>query len=94
MPCLLVSLGRFLVVRRRQRLVSMGSQRRRTREGTKDDLAAVRHVEEAVLGAVLVVDGAHEDSGHREGAVDGDEVDDGLLGRKVDALADDVHGLP
>jgi len=51
----------------------------------------LRDVEEAVLVLVLFVDGGHERSGWREDLVHEDE--DGLLGRKLDALADHVDEL-
>ena len=51
----------------------------------------VRDVEEAVLVLVLLVDGGHERSGRGEDLVNEDE--DGLLGRKLDALADHVDEL-
>lgn len=40
---------------------------------------------------MLLVDGGHERSGRRQDLVDEDE--DGLLGRKLDALADHVDEL-
>lgn len=51
----------------------------------------LRDVEEAVLVLVLLVDGGHERSGRGEDLVNEDE--DGLLGRKLDALADHVDEL-
>lgn len=60
---------------------------------SKSDTLGVclRDVEEAVLVLVLLVDGGHEGSSRREDLVDEDE--DGLLGRKLDALADHVDEL-
>lgn len=52
---------------------------------------SLRDVEEAVLVLVLLVDGGHERCGRRQDLVDEDE--DGLLGRQLDALADDVDEL-
>lgn len=40
---------------------------------------------------MLLVDGGHERGGRRQDLVDEDE--DGLLGRELDALADDVDEL-
>lgn len=54
-------------------------------------LARVADVEEAVLVLVLLVDGAHQCCRGGQDLVDEDE--DGLLGRELDALADDVDEL-
>ena len=51
----------------------------------------VRDIKESVLILVLFVNGAHERRGRRQNLVDEDE--DGLLGRKLDALADDIDEL-
>lgn len=51
----------------------------------------VRDIEEAVLVLVLFVDAAHESGGRWQYLVDEDE--DGLLGRKLDALANYVDEL-
>jgi hypothetical protein len=54
-------------------------------------LAGVGDIEEAVLVLVLFVDAAHQGSCRGENLVDEDE--DGLLGRQLDSLADDVDKL-
>lgn len=54
-------------------------------------LAGVRDVQEAILVLVLFVDGRHECCCGRENLIDKDE--DGLLGCKLDTLADDVDEL-
>ena len=54
-------------------------------------LARVGHVEEAVLVLVLFVDGAHQSSSRGKLLIHEDE--DGLLGRKLNSLADDVDEL-
>ena len=59
---------------------------------TKYVFAGVRHVKEAVIRAVLVVDSLQSGHGGRKRAR-GDEQEDGLLGRELDALADHVHEL-
>ena len=51
----------------------------------------VRDVEESVLVLVLLVDAAHEGGGGWQDLVDEDE--DGLLRRKLNALADHVDEL-
>jgi len=51
----------------------------------------LRDVQEPVLILVLFVDRAHECSGGWQDLIDEDE--DGLLWRKLDALADDVDEL-
>lgn len=53
--------------------------------------ANVRDVEEAVLVLVLLVDARHEGGRGRQDLVDEDE--DGLFGRELDTLADDVDKL-
>lgn len=50
-----------------------------------------RNVKEAILVLVLLVDGGHERGSGRQDLVDEDE--DGLLRRKLDALADHVDEL-
>lgn len=54
-------------------------------------LGDLRNVKESILVLVLLVDGAHKRGSRREHLVDEDE--DGLLGRELDALANDVHEL-
>ena len=44
-----------------------------------------------ILVLVLLVDAAHQGGGRRQDLIDEDE--DGLLGRQLDALADDVDEL-
>lgn len=51
----------------------------------------VRDVEKAVLVLVLLVYRAHESSRGRQDLIDEDK--DGLLGRQLDALADNVDEL-
>ena len=51
----------------------------------------VRNVQEPILILVLFVDAAHEGGGRWENLIDEDE--DGLLWRKLDALADNIHEL-
>ena len=48
-------------------------------------------VKKPILVLVLLVDRAHQRSGRWQDLIDEDE--DGLLGRKLDALADDVDEL-
>lgn len=54
-------------------------------------LARVADVEESIVVLVLLVDRAHESRRGWKDLVDEDE--DGLLGGKLDALADDVDEL-
>jgi len=58
---------------------------------TEGVLAGVGDVEEPILVLVLLVDAAHQSGGWRQHLVDEDE--DGLLGRKLDPLPDDVDEL-
>lgn len=51
----------------------------------------VRDVEESVLVLVLLVNAAHKSGSRWQNLVDEDE--DGLLGRKLDTLADNVDKL-
>lgn len=55
------------------------------------DRQDVRDVEESVLVLVLLVDAAHKSGRRWQNLVDKDE--DGLLGRKLDTLADNVDEL-
>ena len=54
--------------------------------------ANIRDIQEPILILVLLVDAAHQRSGRWQDLIDEDE--DGLLGRELDALADDVDELP
>lgn len=51
----------------------------------------IRDVQEAILVLVLLVDAAHEGGSRGKDLIDEDE--DGLLGGKLDALADHVDEL-
>jgi len=51
----------------------------------------LRNVKESVLVLVLLINATHEGCGRRKDLVDEDE--DGLLGRQLDALADNIDEL-
>ena len=57
----------------------------------KGVLSRVADVQEAVLVLVFLVDGTHQGSSSRKDFVDKDE--DGLFGRELDSLSDDVDEL-
>jgi len=60
-------------------------------EGTEGVLAGVGDVKESVLILMLLVNRTHERGGWWQDLIDEDE--DGLLGRQLDALADDIDEL-
>lgn len=68
--------------------LSLSSQHSHGAEGV---LAGVGNVKETVLVLVLLVNTAHQSCRGRKNLVDEDE--DGLLGRQLDALADDIDKL-